>query len=62
MPIQRSCRTDLYVPNPVGYLTDNKRQITFKVNAEGEEIGNHQDVVDTPRHQRFHGAFQAGFA
>ena len=30
------------------------------MNAKREEVRNHQDVLDTPRHQRFHGAFQAG--
>ena len=32
------------------------------MDAKGEEIRNHQDVVNTPRRQGFHGAFQAGLA
>ena len=60
MPIQGPRRTDLYVPESTSYLIDNTWQVPFEMDAKRKEIGNHQDVVDTPRHQRFHGAFQAG--
>ncbi len=32
------------------------------MDAKGEEIRNHQDVVHTPRYQSLNGAFQTWFA
>ena len=62
MPVQRRRRTDSNASECSGYLIDNTRQIAFEMNADGEEVGDHQDVVDTMSDQRFDRAWQAGFA
>jgi len=61
MPIQRCRRSNLHIPDPPLYLIDNTRQISLQMDAKSKEIGNHQNVMNTPCRQRFHGAFQAGF-
>ena len=59
MPVERRRRTDSHASAFPGYLIDNARQIAFEMNAQGEEVGDHQDVVDTLSDQRFDRALQA---
>ena len=50
------------MPESSSYPIDNTRQISFKMHAKGKEIRNHQDVVNTARHECFDGAFEVGLA
>jgi len=60
MPVERRSDTDFHIPVGSDQLFDDCRQIALQMDAEGQEVGDHQNPRHAGIRQSRYGLVQAG--